>query len=99
MSFMQAFAGGVGVFQRDLAPCHISNLVKKNFKKKKLTVLDWPGNSPDVNPIENLRSIGNRRVKISSDIPSHQLSNELSQLAPNDQTSHTKRKTISKASF
>lgn len=32
--FMQTFAGGVGVFQQDLAPCHTSKLVKKKKKKK-----------------------------------------------------------------
>ncbi|GBN26454.1 hypothetical protein AVEN_60371-1 [Araneus ventricosus] len=36
--------------------------VVKNFQEKKLTVLDWPGNSPDVNPIKNLWSIVKRRV-------------------------------------
>ncbi|GBO21996.1 hypothetical protein AVEN_98252-1 [Araneus ventricosus] len=59
--FMQTFAGSVGVFQRDLALCHNSKIVK-NFQEKKLTVLDWPGNSPDVNPIKNLWSIVKRRV-------------------------------------
>ena len=30
---------------------------KKGFKEKRLPVLDWPTNTPDANPIENLWGI------------------------------------------
>ena len=35
------------------------------FKKAKLTVLDWPGNSNDLNPIENLWAIIKKRLQKS----------------------------------
>ena len=36
------------------APCHRSKLVKKNLEENPETTLNWSGNSPDLNPIENL---------------------------------------------
>ena len=33
------------------------------FKKSKITVLDWPGNSPDLNPIESLWAIIKKRLQ------------------------------------
>ena len=45
---------GCSVFQQDNAPCHVSNLTKDWFERKRIEVLDWPGSSPDMNPIENL---------------------------------------------
>ena len=45
------------IFQQNSAPCHKAKIITNCFKKMKITALDWPGNSPDLNPIENLSSI------------------------------------------
>lgn len=42
------------IFQQDSAPCHTAKKVKAWFTKKNIRVLKWPGNSPDMNPIETL---------------------------------------------
>ena len=53
----RAFPDGGGIFQHDLTPCHSSKKVKTVFRKHKLSVLEWPGTSSDLNPIENLWAI------------------------------------------
>ena len=45
---------GTKIFQQDGAPCHKSKMMMAWFKKQGITLLDWPGQSPDMNPIENL---------------------------------------------
>ena len=40
------------VFMQDNAPCHKSKKVTNSLQQQKIRVLDWPGNSPDLNPIE-----------------------------------------------
>ena len=42
------------IFQQDSAPCHIARIVKQWLAEPGVQLLDWPGNSPDLNPIENL---------------------------------------------
>ncbi len=39
-------------FLWDCAPCHASKRIKEFLKDKPFEVIDWPGNSPDLNPIK-----------------------------------------------
>jgi len=42
------------IFQQDGAPCHTAKVCKDWFRENRVKLLEWPGNSPDLNPIENL---------------------------------------------
>ena len=44
----------VDKFLQDGAPCHKSKKVMALLKEQPFSVMDWPGNSPDLNPIENV---------------------------------------------
>ncbi len=51
------------IFQQDLAPVHTAKGTKSWFNGHGVTVLDWPANLPDLNPIENLCSIVKRKMR------------------------------------
>ncbi len=42
------------VFQNDNDPKHTAKATKEWLKKKHIKVLEWPSQSPDLHPIENL---------------------------------------------
>ncbi len=43
------------VFQHDKDPKHMTKATKDWLKKKTIKLLEWPSQSPDFSPIENLR--------------------------------------------
>lgn len=44
------------VFQQDSAPAHTAASTRQFLKRRKIEILPWCGNSPDLNPIENVWS-------------------------------------------
>lgn len=48
------FGNGRKIFMQDGAPCHTAKSIKRFLEDKRIPLLRWPGNSPDMNPIENV---------------------------------------------
>ncbi len=51
------------IFQQDLAPAHTAKATKIWFNDHGVTVLDWPANSPDPNPTDNIWGIVKRKMR------------------------------------
>ena len=56
------FPTGNYVFMQDNAPVHKSNHSMEWLRSREVNVMDWPAQSPDMNPIENVWGIMKREI-------------------------------------
>ena len=57
-------------FQQDNDPKHKSRLIQNWFSENNVPVMEWPSQSPDLNPIENLWDHLDRKIR------NHKISNK-----------------------
>ena len=56
------FPYGNFIFQHDNDPKHKAKSVQKYLENKSINVLDWPSQSTDLNPIENLWALLDKKI-------------------------------------
>lgn len=57
-------ATGAEILQQDGAPCHTAKIVKDWFHQCEISFIpDWPAQSPDISPIENLWAIVKAKLR------------------------------------
>lgn len=67
-------------FLQDGAPCHKTKVITALLKDCPFEVIDWPGNSPDLNPIENCWNMMKDKLKEKNTISVPLLIEEIKKL-------------------
>ena len=57
------FPEGDIIFMQNGAPCHTSKVSMKCLEDKRISVLPWPDNSPELNSIETLLAVIKKRLQ------------------------------------
>ena len=62
ISEIKKIGGEDMIFQCDNQSKNVSKMAKEFYKKNKLKKMEWPFNSPDLNPIENVWALMKRKI-------------------------------------